>query len=80
MIRSFPPHPNPLPPRGEGRPFILPAELGGILAYFYKKHRKKADQLLDQPALRRQGDERFTSLPFVLIGTIWNSYTMNNVF
>ena len=26
MIRSFPPHPNPLPP----------AELGGILAYFDK--------------------------------------------
>ncbi|MBS3905770.1 MAG: hypothetical protein KGZ49_01920, partial [Syntrophaceae bacterium] len=24
-------------PRGEGRPFIPPAELGGILAYFYKK-------------------------------------------
>jgi hypothetical protein len=23
-------------PRGEGRPFILPAELGGILAHFYK--------------------------------------------
>jgi hypothetical protein len=48
MIRSFPPHPNPLPclrrsgfaqagPRGEGRPFIPPAELGGILAYFDKK-------------------------------------------
>jgi len=47
MIRSFPPHPNPLPclrrsgfaqagPRGEGRPFIPPAELGGILAYFDK--------------------------------------------
>jgi len=48
MIRSFPPHPNPLPclrrsgfaqagPRGEGRPFIPPAELGGILAYFDKR-------------------------------------------
>src|SRR4030042_5421149 len=36
MIRSFPPHPNPPPPRGEGKPFIPPAELGGILAYFYK--------------------------------------------
>jgi len=47
MIRSFPPHPNPLPclrrsgfaqagPRGEGRSFIPPAELGGILAYFDK--------------------------------------------
>jgi hypothetical protein len=24
-------------PRGEGRPFIPPAELGGILAYFDKK-------------------------------------------
>jgi len=47
MIRSFPPHPNPLPclrrsgfaqagPRGEGRPFIPPAELRGILAYFDK--------------------------------------------
>jgi len=47
MIRSFPPHPNPLPclrrsgfaqagPKGEGRPFIPPAELGGILAYFDK--------------------------------------------
>jgi len=47
MIRSFPPHPNPLPclrrsgyaqagPRGEERPFIPPAELGGILAYFDK--------------------------------------------
>ena len=47
MIRSFPPHPNPLPClrrsgfaqaglRGEGRPFIPPAELGGILAYFDK--------------------------------------------
>ena len=46
MIRSFPPHPNPLPPRargpsglaarGEGRPFIPPAELGGILEYFDK--------------------------------------------
>ena len=47
MIRSFPPHPNPLPclrrsgfaqagPRGEGRPFIPPAEMGGILAYFDK--------------------------------------------
>jgi len=36
MIRSFPPHPNPLPP-GEGRPFIPPAELGGILEYFDKK-------------------------------------------
>jgi hypothetical protein len=33
MIRSFPPHPNP-PPRGEGRPFIPPAGLGGILEYF----------------------------------------------
>jgi len=48
MIRSFPPHPNLLPclrrsgfaqagPRGEGRPFIPPAELGGILAYFDKE-------------------------------------------
>jgi len=36
MIRSFPPHPNPLPPGGEGRPFIPPAELGGILEYFDK--------------------------------------------
>jgi len=47
MIRSFPPHPTPLPclrrsgfaqagPRGEGRPFIPPAELRGILAYFDK--------------------------------------------
>ena len=46
-IRSFPPHPNPLPclrrsgfaqagPRGEGRPFIPPAKLGGIVAYFDK--------------------------------------------
>jgi len=34
MIRSFPPHPNPLPP-GE-RPFIPSAELGGILAHFDK--------------------------------------------
>jgi len=25
-----------MPPRGEGRPFIPPAELGGILAYFDK--------------------------------------------
>jgi hypothetical protein len=25
-----------MPPRGEGRPFIPPAELGGILAPFYK--------------------------------------------
>ena len=24
-----------MPPRGEGRPFIPPAELGGILEYFY---------------------------------------------
>jgi len=46
MIRSFPPHPNSLPPpgqrssglaaRGEGRPFIPPAEMGGILEYFDK--------------------------------------------
>jgi len=36
MIISFPPHPNPLPPRGEGKPFIPPAELEGILAYFDK--------------------------------------------
>jgi hypothetical protein len=27
-----------MPPRGEGRPFIPPAELGGILAYFDKEH------------------------------------------
>ncbi|MBP1698236.1 MAG: hypothetical protein H6Q41_3424 [Deltaproteobacteria bacterium] len=44
MIKSFPPHPNPLPclrrsgfaqagARGEGKPFIPPAELGSILAY-----------------------------------------------
>ena len=50
MIRSFPPDPNPLPclrrsgfaqagPRGEGRSFIPPAELGGILAYFDEKER-----------------------------------------
>jgi len=50
MIRSFPPHPNPLPclrrsgfaqagPRGEGRPFIPPAELGGIVAYFDKLYK-----------------------------------------
>jgi len=50
MIRSFPPHPDPLPclrrsgfaqagPRGEGRPFIPPAKLGGILAYFDKKEK-----------------------------------------
>jgi len=39
MITSFPPHPNPLPPGGEGKPFIPPAELGGILAYFDKKAR-----------------------------------------
>jgi len=25
-----------MPSRGEGRPFILPAEMGGILAYFDK--------------------------------------------
>jgi len=25
-----------MPPRGEGRPFIPPAELGGILAHFDK--------------------------------------------
>jgi hypothetical protein len=25
-----------MPPRGEGKPFIPPAELGGILAYFDK--------------------------------------------
>jgi hypothetical protein len=36
ITRSFPPHPNPLPPRGEGRPFIPPAKLGGILAHFDK--------------------------------------------
>ena len=35
ISRSFPPHPNPLP-RGEGRPFIPPAKLGGILAHFDK--------------------------------------------
>jgi len=56
MIRSFPPHPNPLPclrrsgfaqagPRGEGRPFIPPAELRGILAYFDKDQRKKHVQI-----------------------------------
>src|SRR4030067_2844747 len=28
-----------MPPRGEGRPFIPPAELGGILAHFDKKGR-----------------------------------------
>jgi hypothetical protein len=37
MIRSFPPHPNPLPPGERVRPFIPPAELGGILKYFDKK-------------------------------------------
>jgi hypothetical protein len=29
--------PSGLAARGEGRPFIPPAELGGILAYFYKE-------------------------------------------
>ena len=38
MIRSFPPHPiMTQSPRGEGRPFIPPAELGGILEYFDKQ-------------------------------------------
>jgi hypothetical protein len=53
MIRSFPPHlypveyfvllhgASPLPPRGEGRPFIPPAELGGILEYFDKSQSPK---------------------------------------
>ena len=50
--RSFPPHPNPLPclrrsgfaqagPRGEGRPFIPPAKLGGILTHFDELPRRK---------------------------------------
>jgi hypothetical protein len=33
------PSPWPSPSRGEGRPFIPLAELGVILAYFYKKIR-----------------------------------------
>jgi len=36
MSKIIPPSPYPSPPRGEGRPFIPPAELGGILAHFYK--------------------------------------------
>jgi len=28
-------------PRGEGRPFIPPAELGGILAHFDKKKKEE---------------------------------------
>jgi len=39
MSKIIPPSPYPSPPRGEGRPFIPPAELGGILAHFYKERR-----------------------------------------
>ncbi|MFH1624353.1 MAG: hypothetical protein ABID54_04255 [Pseudomonadota bacterium] len=35
MIRSFPPHPNPLP-QGRGKAIHPPAELRGILALFDK--------------------------------------------
>jgi len=58
MIRSFPPHPTPLPclrrsgfaqagPRGEGRPFISPAELRGILTYFDELPRRKQRGIKD---------------------------------
>jgi len=67
MIRSFPPHPNPLPclrrsgfaqagPRGEGRPFIPPAELGGILAYFDKLRGKQRGQPLTRETLKKKTD------------------------
>jgi len=38
MSKIIPPSPYPSPPMGEGRPFIPPAELGGILAHFYKRN------------------------------------------
>ena len=41
-----------MPPRGEGRPFIPPAELGGILAHFDKSLRSRG---WGKPACRRQG-------------------------
>jgi len=37
MIRSFPPHPNPLPSRERGA-IHPPSRAGGILAYFYKNN------------------------------------------
>ena len=64
ITRSFPPHlypveyflllhgASPLPPGGEGRPFIPPAELGGILEYFDKQSFKNlVIWIEDLPAL-----------------------------
>jgi hypothetical protein len=37
ITRSFPPHPNPLPPGERAGPSSPPAKLRGILAHFDKK-------------------------------------------
>ena len=46
MIRSFPPHPNPLPPGERGGHSSLQQSWGGILPYFYKKIIKDAINIL----------------------------------